>query len=328
MGSCGSCLADPDVQSVALDRPVGKTPFTESSVPQHPHLVRAMHSYLIRKQSKQVYSWNTDIEPLTEVPDAMSAAAKDTQSRLPDFEFNLGLPTGTPRGPTRLPNQAVYLGEWGEDGAVTGRGKMYGADGSLREGYWDHGELHGFGRIVYPNGDYYEGDFNFNKRHGRGAFYNVTLKSRFEGDWRDDLPHGRGEETHENAYYQGEYVRGSKDGRGKFHWPDGSVYEGSFKENMLDGQGDYLWFDGRKYSGTWKDNKMHGMGLFVWPDGRRYEGGFAEDKKEGEGKYTWSGKVYEGEWKGGKMHGKATLFNPVSGKKHLLVFDNGQLVRV
>src|SRR5574343_655954 len=118
MGSCGSCLTDAETQSVALDRPVGKVPATDTEALQYPELVIALRSYLVRKQSKQVYTWTTDFEPLEKVPDLLSAAAKDTENRLPEFEFNLGLPTGVPRGPTRVQGQAVYEGEWGDDGSI------------------------------------------------------------------------------------------------------------------------------------------------------------------------------------------------------------------
>lgn len=327
MGGCGSCLTDPDNQSLAIDRPIGKAP--SSSPPQYPTIVRALRSYQIRKQAKSMMLvWTNEAEPLTAVPDMMTKEAKETESRLPEFEFNLGLPIGQARGPIRLPSKAVYEGEWGEDGTITGRGRMYMCDGGLWEGYWNRGEMHGFGRIVYANGDYYEGDFNFNQRHGRGEYHNAALRSTLEGEWREDLPEGQGEETHENAFYQGQFSQGLKQGQGKFHWPDGSVYSGCFKANLLDGQGEYLWFDGRKYTGTWKDNKMHGKGVFTWPDGRRYEGDFVEDKKDGEGRYVWAGKVYEGGWRAGKMHGKAVVSNPATSKRFVVVFENGQLVQV
>lgn len=63
---------------------------------------------------------------------------------------------------------------------------------------------------------------------------------------------------------------GSKQGKGKFTWPDGSVYEGNFENNLMEGFGKIQWADGKEYEGHWKDNQMHGKGIFKWPDGRVY----------------------------------------------------------
>ena len=37
----------------------------------------------------------------------------------------------------------------------------------------------------------------------------------------------------------GNFVKGLKEGFGKFHFVDGSMYEGNFKAGVLDGEGHY-----------------------------------------------------------------------------------------
>ena len=76
-----------------------QVPFlSKERAPQHPYNVRA----------PILFARSTDFEPLTEVPDH---AAKDTESRLSEFNY-----CQQSHGPTRMPSQAVYVGEWERTG--------------------------------------------------------------------------------------------------------------------------------------------------------------------------------------------------------------------
>jgi hypothetical protein len=46
------------------------------------------------------------------------------------------------------------------------------------------------GAIKYRNGDVYKGEYNNNKRNGRGYFR--TANGEYSGDWKNDLKHGGG----------------------------------------------------------------------------------------------------------------------------------------
>lgn len=50
---------------------------------------------------------------------------------------------------------------------------------------------HGFGKLTWPNGDYYEGNFKNGKRNGKGRRVNID-NSEYNGEYVDDKPHGRG----------------------------------------------------------------------------------------------------------------------------------------
>lgn len=65
----------------------------------------------------------------------------------------------------------------------------------------------GFGRIISANGDYYEGQSQNGKASGKGIF--VSGPYRYDGEWQEDMKHGRGLEVLQ----------------GKF------IYEGGFQEN-------------------------------------------------------------------------------------------------
>jgi len=45
-------------------------------------------------------------------------------------------------------------------------------------------------RIIYPNGDYFEGDVDNNKANGKGKL--VEGKTSYKGSFKDNLQHGMG----------------------------------------------------------------------------------------------------------------------------------------
>ncbi len=91
------------------------------------------------------------------------------------------------------------------------------------------------------------------------------------------MQHGRGVMTYSSdstavqEKYEGEWVDGKMQGRGIYHYSDGSVYDGN-----------------------WMAGKMQGKGLFLYPNGNRYEGEFFNDAKEGYGILQYkNGERYE-----------------------------------
>ena len=51
---------------------------------------------------------------------------------------------------------------------------------------------HGKGKITYPDGAYYEGEFKNDKMHGMGSLYYTKGKPAYEGQWMEDKFHGKG----------------------------------------------------------------------------------------------------------------------------------------
>jgi hypothetical protein len=108
------------------------------------------------------------------------------------------------------------------------------------------GERHGHGKARLPNGDTYEGSYEFGKRHGQvrigdmGGWVSpfnilfVNMKCRSDMNALMDL--FQGVYIFKNgARYIGEYVKNKKHGQGTFIYPDGSRYEGKM---LL--QGDFV----------------------------------------------------------------------------------------
>jgi MORN repeat len=47
----------------------------------------------------------------------------------------------------------------------------------------------------------------------------------------------------DNSWSEGDYVKGKKEGKGKYLWPDGSFYEGEWRENKINGYVDFLYIE-------------------------------------------------------------------------------------
>ena len=65
-----------------------------------------------------------------------------------------------------------------------------------------------------------------------------------------------------NSSYEGQYVRGVREGNGTFHYPDGSKYQGQWKGGVRCGHGKYTYANGDWYSGTWKQDMKDGSGVY------------------------------------------------------------------
>jgi len=75
----------------------------------------------------------------------------------------------------------LYLGLWSEGIFVSGDGTRYEGSFAFSSG---RQYRHGNGRIEWPNGDYYCGEWRYNQRHGQGAMFHAESGMREEGYWR------------------------------------------------------------------------------------------------------------------------------------------------
>ncbi len=115
------------------------------------------------------------------------------------------------------------------------------------------------GRILYDNGDIFEGHF------------------------KNGLPNGKGRKTKaDQSFYEGNYVLGKCEGQGKLVMPDGAVYDGAWADNQFNGKGMFAEPDGSKYEGDYVKGLKHGYGKEELEDGS-YEGFFANDIRDGNG---------------------------------------------
>ena len=113
--------------------------------------------------------------------------------------------------------QGVYTGERTHDGTAQGHGKL-----------------------VFPDGGVYTGQFQDNTPNGSGTFQDSRCRS------------------------QGLFVKGKQHGLGSYtRLATGAVYEGEFNEGEYQGRG-VLQVSTGKYDGQFLAGVMHGHGTFVW----------------------------------------------------------------
>jgi hypothetical protein len=78
------------------------------------------------------------------------------------------------------------------------------------EGFFKEDKIHGYGKLVYANGDTFVGNFEDNKKNGAGLYYNKAKEETYEGNWVMDVKSGKFVETkrNKNERIVGQYVNG------------------------------------------------------------------------------------------------------------------------
>ena len=249
-------------------------------------------------------------ETLLDPYSLLSNEARLTLSSLPPLHFPYSIQQVVYYEARLLSDNCIYVGQWRKlsQGLYRkGKGKLFRTDGGYCEGYWTGKELNTLGRIVYPNGDWYEGEVMNGQRNGKGTFRSFDRSSEYTGQWVLGKKHGSGTLRLPDGTYTGEFRDDLKSGIGTLRSVNGKVYTGEFARGVIEGKGKYVWPDGRVYEGDWRAGEMHGKGRFQYSDGKLYEGDYHHDKKHGKGTYHWEGKIYEGDWVDGAMHGVGYL---------------------
>ena len=75
----------------------------------------------------------------------------------------------------------------------------------------------------------YKGTLKERKRHGLGALIYENGRV-YEGEWQDDRRNGRGYELFQNSVkYIGLYLNNKAHGKGILTWPNGEMYDGEWQ---------------------------------------------------------------------------------------------------
>ncbi len=167
-----------------------------------------------------------------------------------------------------------------------------------------------FGPYSYPKGGFYEGEWQNDKRNGRGV-YKFENGQVYTGEWKNDKRHGQGTYTFPSGEkYVGEFQDGNYHGLGTITMPDGGVFIGHWENDKKHGQGTYTFPDGDKFAGEYKDGVRHGHGTYTFANGNSYVGEFENDAYSGSGTFTFAdGRKYIGEFKNSKYNGYGTFYD-------------------
>ncbi|CAI2366721.1 unnamed protein product [Moneuplotes crassus] len=206
-----------------------------------------------------------------------------------------------------------------------GRG-VYIEDGkNLYEGFLLNNKPHGKGRLIFKNGDMYQGDFENGIYSGYGKL--VTKAYFRQGYFEEGKMNGQGFEVYKTDpkdRYFGQWLNDKKHGIGELQFENGDCYNGSFKNNTFNGDGTMKFANGDVYTGHYKDGKMHGRGRYDFKSGKLYAGYFEDNMFEGEGTLSLEkGETYEGRFHKGKKHGKGYLIDR-QGRRIKVKFENGK----
>ncbi len=133
------------------------------------------------------------------------------------------------------------------------------------------GVMSGTGKIIWPDGNRFEGTLVKGVKEGKGKF-TWHNGQRYTGDWSKDAPNGKG----------------------TIEYANGIRYQGDVRDGMPHGQGT-LWFrDGDVYKGSWVNGRSNGQGRYTWANGSYWEGEFKDDKRTENGKMVFADKAAEG----------------------------------
>ena len=181
----------------------------------------------------------------------------------------------------------------------------------------------GTGKVVWANGDIFEGTLSKGQPEGQGVF-KWASGQRYEGGWMGGQSHGHGSMAYANGnQYTGEWIASKEQGQGRLVFPSGDVYVGAFEAGVFAGQGIYTWKNGQRYEGAWLRDQPNGTGTLKFSTGNFYEGTVVDGVPSGLGKMTYaSGDVYEGQFEKGLAEGSGS-YHWVTGTKFVGQWKNG-----
>lgn len=125
----------------------------------------------------------------------------------------------------------------------------------------------GKGTYGWADGGVYRGDFDNNLPNGEGGFIGGD-GSEWVGAWKDGLLSGDKcvvlycDDHGSLRKYEGGFVAGFAEGRGKLTFKLGDVFKGFFRNGVYDGRGTMRYSNGDAYDGKYVQGLPHGAGTF------------------------------------------------------------------
>ena len=207
----------------------------------------------------------------------------------------------------------VYEGQF-FDNAYNGYGKYIWENMNYYEGEFVNGLCNGKGTLYSSDGTItYEGYFFNNKKQGFGIF-NYGNGIYYKGQWFCDLENGEGELYENNILlFKGYFKDGKKNMFGTEYYSNGNIkYWGWFIDNIKNGDGKEYFENGSiKYDGGFMNGQKNGKGSEFYENGNaKYCGDFLYGEKNGFGIecYENGNKKYEGSFTNNMYEGEGTLY--------------------
>ena len=194
--------------------------------------------------------------------------------------------------------------------------------GTIRRNSWIYdGEIkdmlpHGKGVCTYINPGQSSGEQQSRGRDGKRK-YNINCDNPkiYEGEWMHGRREGKGKCEYFNGnVYDGEWKSNAEEGTGNCVFKHGKfkggIYQGEWKNGKIEGDGEMKYKNGDIYNGYWIKSKRCGKGIINTSDGHTYVGNWKKNNKNGEGTMTYNnGDIYKGSWKDGEREGYGEYFH-------------------
>ena len=161
------------------------------------------------------------------------------------------------------------------------------------------------GKMVYSNGDVYDGEWRNDARSGFGTYQWTSKGQTYVGQFENGTFHGTGEiyaeDDSERPRYSGRFAAGRKRGAGFMRLSNGDLYKGQFENDLFHGQGVLEDSCGNAYNGSFADGLRQGRGRQEWSNGMTYEGDFNSGRPNGSGNVEYpDGSVVAADFVGGR----------------------------
>ncbi|NME69083.1 hypothetical protein [Flammeovirga aprica] len=153
------------------------------------------------------------------------------------------------------PDKDNYVGQFNGDGKRHGHGTYTWEDGTVYQGKWRNDLMEGSGKLIFANGNSYEGNFE------KGVPYGMGIYQWANGD-----------------VYQGGFLDGKMHGRGVLVTKGGERHEGTWIQNEVHGEGIHYYANGSQYIGSWSKGKRNGKGIMLYINGDTEQGMWVDDK--------------------------------------------------
>ena len=122
----------------------------------------------------------------------------------------------------------------------------------------------------------------------------------YEGEFMNGKRDGKGKEYNNGELiYEGEYIKGVKDGKGKEYNYGELIFEGEYINGLRNGKGKQYFFNELIFEGEYMDGIRNGFGKEYYINNKiKFEGEFQNGKINGKGKeYDYFGRlIFEGEY--------------------------------
>ena len=150
----------------------------------------------------------------------------------------------------------VYIGNWSKD-QKSGRGIWMSSSGLIFDGFWDKDSINGKGILRFPIGDVLLAQFQDNKFIFGDSKVLFRNGEYYEGGINKNmLRNGTGIHFYSNGdIYKGDWSNNKRIGKGRLIFKDGSEYIGQFIDDQVDGHGLYTDAYGNRFESLVDETK-------------------------------------------------------------------------